>query len=108
MYEVGHPIVVGQAAVAVQCALRSRQVSRIRAAAVECNSRSRAVAAKGGSTHDRGGGNVVGCVLDAISILYETGKSDAQRHDGDATSTQGCGDHAWARGVEAGTFGCSG
>ena len=42
-----------------------------------------AVAAEGGSTHDKGSGDVVGGELDAISISSETEKPDAQRQDGD-------------------------
>ena len=68
----------------------SRQVSRIRAAAAEWNNRSRAAAAAGGSPHDRGSGDVVGCELDAISIPNETEESDGRRS---ATSTRGLGNH---------------
>ena len=49
-------------------ARRSRQVSR-----------SRAVAAEGHSTHDRGSGCIVGGELDVTSRANETEKSDAQR-----------------------------
>ena len=54
MYEVGHPTVVCQAA-----------------------------ERKGGSTRDRGSGDVVGGELDAISISNATERSHAQRQDGD-------------------------
>ena len=47
---------------------RSTQVSRIRAAAAACNSRSRAEAAEGSNTRDRGSGEVVDGELDAISM----------------------------------------
>ena len=66
-----------------RCAPRSRQVSRIRAAAAEWKSRSRAVAAVRGSMRDRGSGDVVGGELDAILMSNGTETSDAQRQSGD-------------------------
>ena len=55
---------------------------RIREAAAEWNSKSRAVAARGGKMRDRRSGDVVGGELDAISISNETEKSTAQRQSG--------------------------
>ena len=60
-------------------ASRSKQVSRIRVAAAHWNSRSRATAAEGSSTRDSGREDVVGDELDALSMLDDTEKSDAQR-----------------------------
>ena len=53
----------------------SRQVSGIRAAAA----RNRAAASEGRNTHDKGSGDVVDGVPDAISVSNEAEKSDAQR-----------------------------
>ena len=91
------PIVVCQAAGAEQCMERTeKQTSQqnqrgsIRGAVTEWNSRSRAVAAEGGSMRNNGSGDVVGSELDAISMSGETEESDAQmRRRRSATSTRG-------------------
>ena len=59
-----------------------RSRGRIRAAAADWNSRSRAVAGEGGSVRDRGSGDVFGGELDAISMLDGTEKVHAQRQGG--------------------------